>query len=125
VAKILKNREFGTWGEEQACQFLIRNGVKIITRNQLTPYGEIDIIGKDENQIIFCEVKVRSGKTFGNPEESIHALKKQHMINSAEYFFQNCEELTDDWRIDVIAIYGTPQKVELDIQWFKNAISCC
>jgi len=115
--------EFGKWGEKKAVEYLLKMGIKIIDRNYRTHYGELDIIGLENTQVVFFEVKTRSNDSFGYPEESINIRKQEHLVNSAEEFIQLHPELGEDWRIDVIAIEGHPSNNKLNIQWYKNAVS--
>ena len=117
------NRLLGRWGEMKAAEYLIKKGIEIIEHNAYTPHGEIDIIGRKGEQLIFFEVKTRTSNNFGNPEEAVTQKKKEHLINSAMFYLQeNCENELD-WRIDVIAIKRKANQ-ELEILWFKNAIEC-
>jgi len=115
--------ELGKWGERKAEEYLCKYGIIIIDKNYRTHFGELDIIGKDKNQVIFFEVKTRRNESFGFPEESIDTKKQEHLINSAEEYIQTHNELGEDWRIDVIAIQCQPWSQRIDIQWYKNAIS--
>lgn len=115
--------KFGQWGEEKAVDFLLGKGIKIIDRNHRTHYGELDIIGMEDSQVVFFEVKTRSNTTFGFPEEAVNVRKQEHLINSAEEYMQVHTELGEDWRIDVIAIEGHPREEKINIRWYKNAVS--
>ena len=105
-----------------ACNFLRSQGVSIIDRNIRTPYGEIDILGKDNDCLIFAEVKTRSTISFGFPEEAVHAKKQEHMINSALSYLQENNLPDVVWRIDVIAINILNRENNPEIRWFKNAV---
>jgi putative endonuclease len=120
----MNKREKGIWGEEKAVKYLLEKGIEIIARNQRTSYGELDIIGRDESQIIFFEVKMRSGDWFGYPEDAVNTTKQEHLLNSIEEYMQKHPDLNDDWRLDVIAIDGNVYSSNIVIRWFKNAISC-
>lgn len=112
----------GRWGEDQAGVFIKEQGITILGSNVRTPYGEIDIIGLDQEQVVFFEVKTRSNINFENPENSVKEKKKTHLIKSADAYMQEHEELPDDWRIDVIAIIGSMNGKHPEIEWFKNAV---
>ena len=114
------NQRIGTWGEQIAADYLTRLGFEIVTRNERTPYGEIDIIGKQGETIVFVEVKTRTSDKMGLPEDSITARKRQHMLSAAEHYAAGNE--LDHWRIDVISIEGKPG-LEPKITHFENAIS--
>ena len=113
------NQTIGKIGEQLAVNFLKESGINIITRNFRTEYGEIDIIGLDEKDLVFFEVKTRSTKTFGEPEIAITENKLLHMINAAMAYMQEFGE-DETWRIDVIAVSLNKSKQTNDIQWIKN-----
>lgn len=116
------NQKTGAWGEELAACFLIARGVNIIGRNIRTPYGEIDLLGEEESQILFVEVKTLKNKRFGDPEVSVSQVKQSHMSNSALHYLQENNLLDADWRIDVIAVNAAAGQLP-EIKWFKNAVS--
>lgn len=100
----MNNKVLGNWGEDKAVDYLITKGYEILDRNVRTNYGEIDIVAKINNTIIFVEVKTRSSKQFGYPEEAITKNKMTHMIESAQDYLQTHPDIKSDLRIDVIAI---------------------
>jgi len=113
---------FGRWGEDEARKFLENCGIKIIAQNIHTQYGEIDILGQGEGQLIFIEVKTSRTRKFGHPEISVNSIKREHMVNSAMQYLQENDFLARDWRIDVISI-EIDQSGQKEIHWFKNAIN--
>jgi putative endonuclease len=70
----------GKWGEQLAVEHLTGLGYQIIAVNHRTPFGEIDIIAQDGNELVFVEVKTRSSNALGNPEGSVTSKKHQHSI---------------------------------------------
>lgn len=121
--KIPDNRKkTGAWGERMAAEYLENQGVKILEINIQTPYGEIDLIGEDNNQLVFIEVKTRRSKRFGDPEVSVNFRKQDHMINSALFYLQDKNLLDSEWRIDVVTLCAIPSQ-PIEIRWFKNAVS--
>lgn len=115
-------KSLGKWGEEQALNYLVSNGVVILGKNIFTEYGEIDLLGKLDDVLLFIEVKTSRTHKFGFPEVSVNLRKMDHMINSAQRYLQDHEEIINDWRIDVIAIEININD-EIEIKWFKNAIT--
>jgi len=113
------NQRVGRWGEQIAVENLLSRGCVVIGRNVRTPYGEIDIVAKQGDTILFVEVKTRTSKVMGLPEESITARKREHMIACAEHYA--AEREIDHWQIDVISIEGKPG-TEPVITYFENAI---
>ena len=62
-------KSLGDRGEELAAAFLKRSGLKILKRNYTSPTGEIDIIARDGDMVVFVEVKTRTDDQFGPPEQ--------------------------------------------------------
>jgi putative endonuclease len=114
------NQSVGKWGEDAVAAYLAGRGYEILARNARTPYGEIDIITKQGDTIIFVEVKtLRSSKNFF-PEQNVTARKQAHMLACAEHYA--AENAIDHWQIDVIAVEGKVG-LEAKITHFENAIS--
>jgi putative endonuclease len=113
------NQRIGKWGEDTATEFLTARGCEIVTRNARTPYGEIDIVARQGDVILFVEVKARTSNKMGLPEESITPRKREHMLAAAEHYAS--EHAVDHWQIDVVAIEGKPG-TQPKITYFENAI---
>ena len=113
------NQRIGKWGEDAVAAYLAERGYEILVRNARTPYGEIDIIAKQDEITIFVEVKtLRSSKNFF-PEQNVTARKQAHMLACAEHYA--AENAIDHWQIDVIAVEGKAG-LERKITHFENAI---
>ncbi len=117
-----RKQRIGRWGEDLAAAYLTRKGYTILERNLRTPYGEIDLLARSGDLILFVEVKTRTSLTFGQPEEAITARKKAHMQAAAEAYIQSHPDLVGDWRVDVISIYRKPN-ADPEILHFENALS--
>ena len=113
------NQRVGKWGEDAATEYLIQHGLEILARNARTPYGEIDIVAKQDDIYIFVEVKTRTSNKMGLPEESVNLRKRNHMLAAAEYYA--AEHEIDHWQIDVISVEGKPVTTP-KITHFENAI---
>ena len=79
-------KELGNIGEQIAVEYLEKNNYQILKRNFYCKQGEIDIIANDEQEIVFIEVKTRSGIDFGQPSEAVNRIKQKHMYRTAQYF---------------------------------------
>ena len=101
-------RERGRKGEEIACRYLRRRLYSIIETNFRTRYGEIDIIARRGNTIVFIEVKARRDKSYGEPFESVTPRKQSRIRRMAESWLmahQHESPYNDcDFRFDVISI---------------------
>lgn len=102
--KIHIKKDFGNSGEDIAVQYLKSHGHIILKRNFYCKQGEIDIITKDKNEIVFIEVKSRSSTEYGLPSESVTKQKIQHLYKTARYFLYKNKMLNEFVRFDVVEI---------------------
>ncbi len=98
------NIEKGKAGEENALEVLKKNGYKIIERNYRCRYGEIDIIARDGETIVFVEVKTRSNSSFGPPKAGVDHKKQRHIIKTATEYLARCGLTDREARFDVVGI---------------------
>ncbi len=106
----------GKRGEDIAARFLLEKGLALIARNFRDKFGEIDIIAKDRETLVFVEVKTRRSDHFGRPEEAVTPAKQQQIIRVASYYLVQHKLLDAPVRFDVIAIIidqGNPQITHL------------
>lgn len=95
---------FGQWGEKAAEKYLTQKGFRIIERNYRCKSGEIDLIARTGEMIVFVEVKTRSNLRYGLPCESVTERKLSH-LKKALHFYVKANRLENlDIRIDVIEI---------------------
>lgn len=94
----------GILGEKQAKDFLIKNKYKIIKTNYTCPVGEIDIIAKQKDVIVFVEVKTRTSAKFGLPRESVTPFKQNKIRSVATCYLKENMLLNSPVRFDVIDI---------------------
>jgi len=117
-----RKQRVGRWGERLAAEFLERKGWTIVAMNLRSPYGELDIIARDEKTTVFVEVKARTGGGYGLPEQAITPAKREHLLRAIQAYWQKQAEETP-WRVDVIAIQGRPGGEDVQIEHFENAIT--
>ncbi len=115
-----QKQQFGRWGEEQAAHYLISKDYEIIARNVRNEHGEIDLIAKKNEQLIFVEVKARRSNQYGFPEEAITQIKQQHILDAAQGYLTEHPEMLGDWRVDVISVQALKGKLP-EIIHFENA----
>jgi putative endonuclease len=83
-----QRKRLGSQGEDIACAFLERSGVKIIERNWRCQAGEADVIACEGGDLVFIEVKTRSSKAAGFPDEAVNREKRKRYEKIAmEYLF--------------------------------------
>ena len=105
-----------------ACEYLCSKGLTIVCRNFLTPRGEIDIIMRDRNQLVFVEVRYRSSTIFGSAESSVTRHKIQKLRAASSLYLQ-MNKLSNKIcaRFDVIAMHPKPgHSGEYNINWIVN-----
>lgn len=95
---------FGRAGEIKAADFLKKKGYKILETNYKTHIGEIDIIAKDGEYTVFCEVKTRTDDEFGSPSEAVTAKKREKYRKVATEYLMRKSDLDVPCRFDVIEI---------------------
>lgn len=117
---IVSTTKTGKLIEEIAANFLLENGLLIIDRNFTSKIGEIDIIAKDIDTLVFVEIRYKREIYHGEPAATVNRTKQRKIINTAKLYLQKYD-LYDkvDCRFDVIGITG---EIELpEITWFKDA----
>lgn len=103
----MNKRSLGTAWEEQAAEFLKREGCEILERNFRGKRGEIDLIARDGRYLVFVEVKYRKTAGSGLPEEAVNYRKQQTISRVAlEYLLKQRLPETMPCRFDVVAICG-------------------
>ena len=94
----------GRAGELKAAEYLKKKGYKILEKNFKTHFGEIDIIVRDGEYIVFVEVKTRSGDEYGAPCEAVDARKREKYFKVAEEYLLRAGKTDSPCRFDVIEI---------------------
>lgn len=100
--KIMNYRkQLGKWGEDQAVKLLEKYGYEIVERNFHTRYGEIDIIARQKNCLVFIEVKVRRTMEAAS---AIDERKQEKMLNTAQIYLEEHETGDLDIRFDCVIL---------------------
>jgi putative endonuclease len=97
--------ELGKQGEEIAANYLIRLGYEILERNYHSQQGELDLIARHKNFLVFVEVKSYSYRSYGSPVGAVRRAKKQSLIHAAQTYLYRHEINNTFSRFDVITIY--------------------
>jgi putative endonuclease len=119
----MRRRETGIMGERLAAGYLREHGYEVIETNYRCPEGEIDIVARHGDAIVFVEVRTRRGHEFGTPEESITAIKKERLRLTAARYLEEHADLLGEWRIDVVAIELDSRRNPSRITLIDNAVS--
>lgn len=97
-------KSLGAFGESYAVALLTRSGYRVLSRNVRLTSGEIDIVARDGETLVFVEVRTRQSDRFGSPEESVTRAKAQRLIDLGHEYVQAHDVATGEWRIDVVAL---------------------
>lgn len=115
----------GADAEQQARDYLQQQGLKFVAKNFRTPRGEIDLIMRDNADLVFVEVRFRQSAGFGSAEESITQQKCQRLTAAALAYMQS-QKLSNKLsaRFDAVAISPAPGKPQAGfrINWIKNIL---
>lgn len=107
----MNKKELGKFGENQAVSFLKKQDCKILERNFACKQGEIDIIAKDKDELVFLEVKTRKNDFFGRAAEAVDNLKQKHIKSAAKYYLYSNNLMNTFIRFDVIEVYVKNNRV--------------
>lgn len=103
-----RRRALGGFGERAAAAHLLRRGMAIVARNWRCPLGEIDLVARDGDQVVFVEVRARRAGPIA-PEETVGPAKARRLAALAEAYLQAAALPAHTlWRIDVVAVVVGP-----------------
>lgn len=112
----MNKREIGKFGEDRAEFFLTNAGINILERNYRNRFGEVDIIAKDKDILLFIEVKYRKNISYGYPLESVNIHKQNKIKKIALYYLnEKMYDINTSIRFDCIGI------TDFEIEWIKGA----
>lgn len=125
------HNEIGALGEQIATEFLKKKGLDIIARNYWKPYGEIDIVARENGLVRFVEVKTVSYETEDDsrntvsremfrPEENVHPQKLKRLGRVVQAYVISHE--TDDWVFDVLCVYINKKTRTAKVKWLKDIV---
>lgn len=107
-----QHNEVGLWGEQTAALHLMHQDYQILERNWRFRHLEIDIIAEYLGEIVFVEVKTRSGGDFREARAAVHYDKRRHIMDAAHEYLR-LNRLDNVWRYDVITIIGDAARYRL------------
>ena len=96
--------ELGLQGERLAEKFLKQNGYKTVVRRFSTPAGELDLVMRTGETIVFVEVKTRRDRRAADPEDAVTPAKRRRMLKAARCFLANRRWSAHPCRCDVVAV---------------------
>ncbi len=114
----------GSEGERAAKAFLLAAGYRILHENYSTPLGEIDLIAKEDDVVVFVEVKARRSREFGSPQSSVTLTKQRQIVKAAGVFLEREALGEAACRFDVVAVtFGRGREERPDILLIRDAFT--
>ena len=109
--------------EQAALDYLLKQKLNLIERNFRCKLGEIDLIMRDQEFLVFVEVKYRKSTSFGEPSEMVSPSKQKKICKTVQIYLQKhgLKEYNTFCRFDVVSIKGPATSTE--ITWLKNAFN--
>lgn len=113
-------RNVGTQWEDLALAHLQQSGLKLLNRNFNCRYGEVDLVARDRDVVVFVEVRFRRNAARGDGTASIGSSKREKLVRTAGVYLQAHPQLAaSPCRFDVVSCAGTPQQPQ--IEWTRAA----
>lgn len=112
-----KTKTRGKLAENQACEFLQKQGLKLIEKNYNCRTGEIDLIMQDKQALVFVEVRYRAKNEYGSALDSVDQHKIKKLISAANHYIST-HQIDQPMRFDVIGFNASNKP-----NWVKNAFT--
>jgi putative endonuclease len=112
-------KTLGDRAEHSACRYLRRHGLEFITANYRCRRGEIDLVMRDGDSLVFVEVRYRRRADFGHAAETVSSTKRARIVRCARCYLSQHRAWNEATRFDVVCIEGSPDNAQ--IEWLKNA----
>lgn len=99
---------------------LKKHGMKLVEKNYSSRYGEIDLIMREKDTLVFVEVRLRRSTAFGHPAETINASKRERIRKTAEYYLASKgKSFSESCRFDVVTVTG--DRTASRTEWIADA----
>jgi putative endonuclease len=99
-----RNKTLGGYGERVAAHRLAEKGMVLVDRNWRCPDGEIDLVLRDGDALVFCEVKTRSSMMYGHPLEAVSIAKAGRLRRLAARWLEEHDVHAPEIRIDLVGV---------------------
>ena len=104
-----QNIALGAYGERVAERHLVEDGLEVLDRNWRCDGGEIDLVLRDGDVLVFCEVKTRRGTAYGHPLEAVDEVKSERMVALALRWVEEHRVVAPEVRFDMVAVLRPPR----------------
>ena len=104
-----QNSALGAYGERVAARHLVEDGLVVVDRNWRCDTGEIDLVLRDGDVLVFCEVKTRNGTAYGHPLEAVDEVKTERLVQLAHLWMADHGVVAADVRYDMVGVVRSPR----------------
>ncbi len=101
-------RDLGAAGEKVAGEYLRRRGYRILAGSYRTRAGEIDLVARDGQWLVFVEVKTRESRRYGNPVEAVNREKRRRLAAAAVHYLRRLPRGPVPFRFDIVEVVWPP-----------------
>jgi len=115
----MNRKAIGDIAEQRACEYLQRQGLKLLRRNFRCRGGEIDLIMQHGDSLVFIEVRYRRHTAFGRAAETVSSLKQNRIIRCAQFYINRFQCWNSAARFDVVSLEGDRNQLQID--WIADA----
>ena len=112
--------ELGLRGERLAEAYLKKRGLKTLARRYSTPVGELDLVMREAETVVFVEVKTQRDRAFKDPQEQVTPAKRRKLLRAAQWFLNRKRWTDKPCRFDIVAVV-LPEEGEPEIDHFPDA----
>ncbi|MGY2085622.1 YraN family protein [Blastococcus sp. SYSU DS0539] len=105
--------DLGARGERIAVAYLTDSGLRVLDRNWRCREGELDVVARDRDALVFCEVKTRRGTGYGHPVEAVTPAKQRRLRVLAQRWLAAHDEHAPEVRFDVVGVLVRPGRPAL------------
>ena len=104
MSRAPRNKSLGAYGERVAAQRLVGDGMVLVDRNWRCDLGEVDLVLRDGDTLVFCEVKTRTSAAYGHPLEAVGEAKYARLRRLAACWLEEHDAHARDIRIDLVGV---------------------
>lgn len=124
MSRLTSRQQLGNLAERMAEQIMRKAGLSCVTRNYRCRQGELDLVMRDGDTVVFVEVRYRQQSRWGSAAESVNQAKQQRLIFAAQHYLLHHPRLAHrPCRFDVIAAEGDPSN-PASYNWIREAFTC-
>lgn len=124
MIRLTAKQILGNQAERLAEQLLLKAGMRLLARNYRCKLGELDLVMRDADTVVFVEVRFRRTGQWGSAVETVDRRKQKRVIAAAQHYLLTHPHLADQsCRFDVIAADGSPAD-PASYRWIREAFTC-